>query len=217
MRITQWFTLQVFLYTGFKPHGTFLGTTQGFRLCRRLTTYHLPLGPSCPCSKLHFPLLMFTLFSITKWAWPEETVNKPCQSRWWSKDTMPKLASSHSQFAPSTDVYLRYTRHLRAEHGPWFTCRRVIQDRVWHTAPFTGRNLINHSHYLSIPCTWAHSLCPEPAVSVLNGTRTPRLTMISRWREGTLTRLLQWLLGQRDDPGLAAPYQIPQSNLTSSR
>lgn len=74
------------------------------------------------------------------------------------------------------------TKYLRAEPGLWFPCRRVVQDRGWHMATFTGRNLINHSHYLSIPCTWAHSppaqnqqsVSPEPQEQSDGWQRTKR-------------------------------------------
>lgn len=107
-------------------------------------------------------------------------------------------------------------QYLRAEPGLWFPCRRVVQDRGWHVAAFTGRNLINHSHYLSIPCTWAHSppaqnqqsVSPEPQEHSDGWQRT---------KGSNAAPNLQYTLGQSDQVNLGGPHGIHPSSLTESR
>lgn len=159
---------------------------------------------------------MFTLFSITKWAWPEETASKPWQNdmmrQWHHAKRGPQSLSVHSKHRclPSD------TKYLRAEPSLWFPCRRVIQDRVWHVAAFTVRNLINHSHYLSIPCTWAHSPPAQNQQSV-----SPEPQEHSDWWQRTKrsnsTPTLQCAPGQSDQANLVAPHGIPPSSATGFR
>lgn len=140
---------------------------------------------------------MFTLFSITKWARPEEIASKPWQSnimkQWHHAKRSLQSLSVHSKHRclPSA------TKHPRVGPSRWFPCRRVIQDRVWHVAAFTGRNLINHSHYLSIPCTWALSPCAQNQQSV-----SPEPQEHSDWPE----RVKRW----NSIPKLHTVYSRPK-------
>lgn len=145
------FVLQWFLHTDFKGHGAFSSSHKRLSTGQR-AHYRGHLDQQLTT----FPIAHVHPVSITKWAWLEEIVNKPRQSSVMKQRHHAKSGLQSPSVCSKHRCLLSDTRHLRVKPGPGFTCRRVIQDRVWHMAPFTGRNLINHSHYLSILCTWAH-------------------------------------------------------------
>lgn len=92
----------------------------------------------------------------------------------------------------------------------------VVQNRVWHMAAFTGRNLINHSHYLSIPCTWAQSPSAQNQPSVAYTAQEHQRWPWEADGKGAL-HSCSILLGHGDHADLTAPYHIPPSSLMDFR
>lgn len=160
-----------------KPHGIFLVTTKGFPLCRRLTTGAILLQQLTAFPTAHVRPVFHNEMSMAGGDCERTLTEQHAEA-----DTMPEVASSHSQFAPSTDVYSQLPdtwgqslgphSHVgglsRTESGTWHPLLEGIWLIILITFQFHAPELIY----------------PQPRTSSqwLKWHVNTKVTMISRWR-----------------------------------